>query len=290
MLRIILLVILLIIFAPRILANLPEGGGWKSGKEYQFTTPSGSVYNLFVDALKQPHLLIAGVTGSGKSVIMNGLIDTLMYRLPFDQAGNAQLILIDPKRVELSAYKDLPHTIARAAGYNPPAWSAALKQAVSIMDYRYSRMENNRQKMYAGSDVYVFIDEWASINSKSNPLRKDCVSSLLRLVSEGRAARVHVILATQVPKANIIPTEIRENFSARFALRTANAVQSRVIMEASGCESLPRFGQGFYVKPEGTELYNIPFVKDEEIKINLAWWDDQVKQNQTPHRARLASA
>lgn len=84
----------------------------------RYTAPTGKAYNLFLDMLKQPHLLIAGATGSGKSVVINGLTDTLMYRLPFDMDGGAQLILIDPKRVELAAYAKLPHTLAHAAGFN----------------------------------------------------------------------------------------------------------------------------------------------------------------------------
>ena len=243
----------------------------------RYTAPTGKAYNLFLDMLKQPHLLIAGATGSGKSVVINGLIDTLMYRLPFDKDGGAQLILIDPKKVELSQYKSLPHTLAHAAGYDPDAWVNALQQAVNIMDRRYNEMAKQGLKMYAKSDLYVVIDEWASIYKSVNG--KECYRLLMRLTSEGRAARVHIILATQVPKANIIPTEIRENFAARLCLRTANSIQSRVIMEQDGCESLPRYGQGFYVTPEGNTLYYIPYVKDDEIENNLAWWKDQMRQN-----------
>lgn len=252
-----------------------------------YTSPTGNTYNLFVDALKQPHLLIAGVTGSGKSVIINGLIDTLMYRLPFDKPGNAQLILIDPKRVELAAYKKLPHTLVHAAGYDPTAWNTALQKAVSIMDARYQRMERARQKLYTGSDLYVIIDEWANVYKSGG---KEAYKAVLRLTSEGRAARVHVILATQIPKASIIPTEIRENFTARFALRTVTPQQSRVIMDCNGCEDLPRYGQGYYITPEETSLYSIPFVQDSEINCNLAWWADQVKQNRKPQRKARRAA
>ena len=246
-------------------------------KTVTYTAPTGKGYSLFLDMLNQPHLLIAGAPGSGKSVVINGLIDMLMYRLPFDHSNGAQLILIDPKKVELSQYKFLPHTLAHAAGYDPDAWVNALQRAVSIMDSRYNAMAKQGLKMYAGSDIYVVIDEWASIFKSVRG--KECYRLLMRLTSEGRAARVHVILATQVPKANIIPTEIRENFAARLCLRTANSIQSRVIMEQDGCESLPRYGQGFYVTPEGNLLYEIPYVKEDEINRNLAWWNDQMRQN-----------
>lgn len=242
-------------------------------RTYRFTSPKGQAYNLFLDMLKQPHLLIAGATGSGKSVVINGLIDMLMYRLPFDKADGAALILIDPKKVELSQYKNLPHTLSHAAGYDPDAWVNALQSAVNIMDSRYNAMAKQNQRLYIGSDIYVVIDEWASIYKSVRG--KECYRLLMRLTSEGRAAKVHVILATQVPKANIIPTEIRENFAARLCLRTANSIQSRVIMEANGCEDLPRYGQGYYVTPEGNTLYYIPYVQENEIEQNLMWWKNQ---------------
>lgn len=245
--------------------------------------PAGEVYKLFLDALEQPHLLIAGATGSGKSVLINGLVDTLLYRHPFDQAAGAQLILIDPKRVELAAYKNLPHTISHAAGFDPSAWCSALNKAVSVMDRRYDYMEQKGLKTYDKGDLYVIIDEWAAVYKNGGP---GAYKAVLRLISEGRAARVHVIMATQVPKANIIPTEIRENFSTRFCLFTNNAQQSRVIMDANGCEDLPDprtagYALGYYVKPgkNNRTLHEIPYVQDAEIEQNIAWWNEQKRIN-----------
>lgn len=245
--------------------------------------PRGRAYNLFLDALEQPHLLIAGATGSGKSVLINGLIHTLLYRVPCDVQGGMQLILIDPKRVELAAYKGMPHTITNAAGFDPEAWVSALEEAVDIMDERYAYMEQRGLKKYDRGDLYVIIDEWAAVykNGKGEAYR-----AVLRLISEGRAARVHVIMATQVPKATIIPTEIRENFSARFCLFTNNAQQSRVIMDANGCEDLPDprtagYALGYYVLPgkNNNTLYQIPYVQDAEIEQSIAWWNEQKRKN-----------
>lgn len=254
-------------------------------KTVHYVTPSGNVWSLFEDILSQPHTLIAGATGSGKSVAMNGLIDTILYDLPFDKTGNSQMILIDPKRVELARYKNLPHVLEYASGQNPDAWSHALQSAVRIMDKRYDVMESRGILDYDGSDLYVFIDEWASINSKYNTQRSNCVASLLRLVSEGRAAKVHVILATQVPKANIIPTEIRDNFTARLALMTENKLQSRVIIDTDGCETFPSpkkagYAHGMYCLPGNDRtLYKVPYVQQEEIQGHIDWWYDQMRQN-----------
>ena len=264
-----MLIFCIILFLVFMLAPTPT-------RKYTFTSPKGQVYCLFSDMLKQSHLLIAGCQGSGKSVVMNGIIDTILYCLPFDREGGAQCILLDPKCVEFSRYEFLPHVLAYAEGFNPDAWIAALRKAASIMDSRKIYMKKNGLRKYDKGDLYVIIDEWATIYKNGG---KEAYKLMMRLVSEGRAERVHVIMATQVPKASIIPTEIRENFDARLCLRTTNAIQSRVIMESNGCEELPRYGQGYYVTPEDTALYNIPYVKEDEIESNLEWWKDQMRKN-----------
>lgn len=233
-----------------------------------------SIYELFEDMTQQPHLLVAGATGSGKSVAINGILSTLLVKAPGAKRDQVQLILIDPKRVELAAYAHLPHTLAHAAGFFPEKWLEALNKAVSIMDRRYAQMERKRLKMFDGGDLYVVIDEWANVYKNGG---KDAYKAILRLTSEGRAARVHVIMATQVPKANIIPTEIRENFSARLCLRTNNSIQSRVIMEENGCEDLPDpkrvgYAHGYYCLPCNNTLYVIPYVDEETIQRRINYW------------------
>ena len=128
-----------------------------------WVTPAGETYDLFSAALDSPHILIAGASGSGKSVLINGLIATMLYRAPCNSAGGAQMVLIDPKRVELSQYKALPHVITHAGGQNPAEWLNALRRALDIMDRRYAEMERAGDRMYKGGDLYVIIDEWANI-------------------------------------------------------------------------------------------------------------------------------
>ena len=230
-----------------------------------WTTPAGEYSRLYGDMLKQHHVLIAGATGSGKSVAINGIIHAAMYKAPCDVG----FILIDPKRVELAPYADLPHTITHAKGFDPKAWQAALTQAVNIMDARYKEMERKRQKMYTGSDIYVIIDEWANVYKNGG---RDCYKAVMRLTSEGRAARVHCIIATQVPKATIIPTEVRENMSARLCLRCNTKTESRVLMDVSGCEKLPQYGFGYYLTPCGNDLYKIPMASDSDIDRLIEYW------------------
>lgn len=243
-------------------------------------TPDGTKYALFSDALEQAHVLIAGETGSGKSVLINGLISNILLRPPVDRAGGAFMILVDPKRVELADYANVPHTLCHASGFDPDAWKSALNRAVTIMDLRYQVMQQNRQKMYTGGDLYVIIDEWANVYKNGGA---DCYRAVMRLTSEGRAARVHVLLATQVPKVSVLPSEVRDNMSARFCLRTASAVQSRVIMEQTGCELLPDpkvagEAHGWYKKGFNRTLYRIPYVPQSELDRLVSHWEAQTQR------------
>ena len=252
-----------------------------------YTTPGGEVYTLFTDALSKEHILIAGTTGCGKSTVMNGLIATILHRAPGPEEGNAQMILIDPKRVELCAYKDMPHTLAHVGGQNCAGFAGALKMACDIMDLRYSELERSGAREYKGGNIYVIIDEWASLYSKYNPNRGECITALLRLTSEGRAARVHVILATQSPKANILPTEIRDNFTCRFALMTQSRTQTAFSLTVPpgelSCENFPRpkdagYALGWYVLPGNEKkLYKMPHVTEEELTEIVTHWRNQNK-------------
>ena len=230
-----------------------------------WTTPSGEYSRLYADMLAQHHLLIAGSTGSGKSTAINGIIHAALYNSP----AKVRFILIDPKRVELSEYASLPHTIMTAKGYNPDAWKKALATACNIMDSRYQDMEKRKTRMYNGSDIYVIIDEYALIAKSGG---SECYKMILRLTSEGRAAKIHCIIATQVPKADIIRTEIRENMSARLCLRCNTKTESRVLMDVSGCENLPQYGLGYYIKACSRELYRLQRIEQSEIDRLVTYW------------------
>ena len=233
------------------------------GMKKYWKTPGGSVWTLYKNMTAENHLLIGGATGSGKSVVINGIISTLLH----DSPSTVQLVLIDPKRVELIAYKDLPHTIRHAT--EPETIVQALQQALTLTDKRYSEMAARRIKTYDGSHVYVIIDELADLMTTD----KRRVQPLIqRLAQIGRAARVHVIAATQCPLASVIPTAIGVNFDSRVALRTRNAQDSRNILGTTGCELLPRYGQGFFRTADGVQLYRIPMVSDSDIDFLISWW------------------
>lgn len=232
-----------------------------------WTTPQGEYYSLYGDMLKQPHLLIAGATGSGKSVVINGLV----YAALHDSPARVELILIDPKRVELVDYKTLPHTIKYSS--EPGDMVQALEKAMEITESRYKAMQLDRVKKYSGGAVYVIIDELADLMTTN---RRQVQPLLQRLCQIGRAANVHVIAATQCPLSSVIPTPIKVNFDARVALRTRSAQDSRNILGVKGCELLPRYGQGYYMTPDGLTLYNIPMQDPADIAQIVKYW----------HRAR----
>lgn len=229
----------------------------------EWRTPPGQVYSLYRDMLKQPHLLIAGATGSGKSVVINGLVYTAMY----DSPAAVQFILIDPKRVELVNYKPLPHTLMYAS--EPGEMVEALEKAMEITESRYKAMQRQRVKKYPGGALYVIIDELADLMTTA---RRQVQPLIQRLAQVGRAANVHIIAATQCPLATVIPTPIKVNFDSRVALRTRSAQDSRNILGLTGCELLPRYGQGYYMTPDGLKLYNIPMQPQEDINALVKYW------------------
>ena len=223
----------------------------------------GTVYTLYDDMLKQTHLLVAGATGSGKSVVINGIIYNGLYNSPDD----FKMILDDPKRVELSMYRDLPHTLRYAS--EPEEMVQALKYAMKETERRYQAMQAAKIRKYNGGDLYVIIDELADLMTTN---KKQIQPLIQRLCQIGRAAKVHVIAATQCPLSCVISTPIKVNFISKVALRTMCAQDSRNIMGKTGCELLPKYGKGYYITENNEQLYNIPMYTDDELQEVVDYW------------------
>lgn len=235
-----------------------------------YRTPSGMMcYTPFLRLAERPHLLIAGATGSGKSVALNGIITSvLMNESPF----RAQFVLVDPKKVELVQYEVLPHTARYAADH--PDIVRALQWSLDETDRRFSVMQTEHVKEYAGPHLYVVIDELADLMVS---IKKETLPLLQRLAQIGRAARVHVIACSQNIMAQTIPTVLRCNFSTILGLRTCNAQQSRFLINSPGCEMLPnpqREGKGYGFIRDGADLEKLLIYKytDEEIQNVINWW------------------
>lgn len=234
-----------------------------------YRTPGGQYYVPFRTLAERPHLLIAGATGSGKSVALNGIICTL---LTLHHPGDVQLVLIDPKMVELVQYRDLPHTARYACEQSDIIRS--LQWAVDETSRRFSVMQSQGVREYSGSDLYVIIDELADLMVS---MKNETLPLLQRLAQVGRAARVHVIACSQNIMAATIPTVLKCNFPTILGLRTANKQQSRYLISESGCESLPdpkREGVGYGYLRDGADLLKLKIHKysDTEIDNLVRYW------------------
>ena len=194
--------------------------------------------------LNCPHLLIAGATGSGKSTLEALLLAELVGK----NSPDNELWLIDPKKVELfpwsysgtcKAYADEPQRIV-----------SLLRDLNNVMDTRYTAMRFNRLTMTTDHHIYCFIDEYSDIVYSG--IRRQAEPLLCRLLALGRAARIHIVICTQRPTADIITGMIKANISDRIALHTVNAQDSRNIIGVSGAERLPRYGQAIISLADGT--------------------------------------
>jgi S-DNA-T family DNA segregation ATPase FtsK/SpoIIIE len=234
---------------------------------------------IVADIGKMPHVLIAGATGSGKSVCINTLIMSILYKARPD---DVQLILIDPKVVELSVYKDIPHLIMPVVT-DPHQAAATLQWAVAEMERRYRLFADAGVRDLAGYNDYltgqrmngedvgpnlyklvIIIDELADLMMVAS---KDVEESICRLAQLARAAGIHLVVATQRPSVNVITGLIKANMPSRIAFAVSSGVDSRTILDSFGAEKL--LGKGdmlFY--PQG---YTKParlqgaFVSDEEV-------------------------
>lgn len=237
----------------------------------KWKTPQGQASSLVLDFINQTHLLIAGATGSGKSVIINNMIYHLLYKSP----KQVKLVLIDPKRVELVQYKELPHTLAYAS--EQVEIINTLQKCVTLMEQRYKTMQKLRIKKTKEEDIYIFIDEYADLITTS---KKDVERLIIRLAQLGRAAKIHLIIATQRPTRDIITGQVKVNIDSRLALRVPTAQDSRNIINVKGAELLPRYGQAYYLTPDTLtpQLVNINYIDYYELVSRVKWWTSQTSK------------
>ena len=251
------------------------------------TYGSGYISNL----AKMTHLLIAGSTGSGKSVGVHNIILSILYKARPDEV---KFLLIDPKRVEMTAYKDIPHLynpccMAEDADVitRPNEASEALKRLVKVMEDRYEKyaqnmvrnIEDYNNKMASeGQDkdyyIVVIIDELADLMMVAS---KEIEDSIQRLAQMARAVGIHLILATQRPTVNVITGTIKANFPARLSFQTVSSVDSKVILDTIGAESLIGKGDMLFLPPSEPRPVRLQgaFVSSKEIEQVVKFIADQ---------------
>jgi len=235
-----------------------------------YNAPAGQHPAIYSELLNQIHMFIAGVPGSGKSVVINGMIQAALYRTPLD----IQFIFIDPKIVELAEYSPLPHTIRYASGENPAGMVDALKFAVDLMMFRYHDMKKRGEKMYTnGPDIYVIIDELADLMTTN---KRQVEPLILRILQLGRAAKMHLIMATQQIYSDIISGPIRANVPTSLGLHTRDSMQSRMVIGCNGCETLPQYGYGHLVTPNDARKITLPMYNATDTARLIAHWSNPV--------------
>ena len=233
------------------------------------------VGNPFVTDLKKlPHLLIAGTTGSGKSVGINAMILSLLYR---NSPDDLKLMLIDPKMLEFSIYNDIPHLITPVITDATKA-IAALANMVGEMERRYKMMAESRTKNIdnfnekakkKGVDtlpfIVVVIDELADLIMNGG---KDVEFSIARLAQMARAAGIHLIVATQRPSVDVVTGLIKANLPSRLAYRVGQRIDSKVILDALGADSLLGKGDALFTPPGSNALVRIhaPWNSEDEVE------------------------
>ena len=234
-----------------------------------YETPRALDYiPIYAEILRAPSVLIAGTPGSGKSVLLNGLI----YNALAENAPNTKMFFIDPKRVELSRYSVLPHCAGIAK--DPRAACDLLTQVSDIMETRYQEMERARQVKSSAPPAFVFIDEIADI--MLSDYQKPFTKLLQHILQLGRAARISVIYATQIPARRILPPQIHAVTTEKIALRCVSAIESRQVINKPGAENLPRYGSAIWLNPDGYHtITDIPLIDDNRINARIDFWKRQ---------------
>ena len=244
-----------------------------------------------------PHLLIAGSTGTGKSVFINSLMMSILFKASPDEV---KLVLVDPKRLELSLYENIPHLIAPVVT-DPKIASNVLRNATREMENRlkllaqrgvrnidqYNRTFKKEQSLSLFDNVeepehkplpylIIVIDELADLMMVDT---NNVEESITRLAQMARAVGIHLILATQRPSVDVITGLIKANFPARISFRVASKVDSRTILDSNGAESLLGRGDMLYLPAGSARLHRIhgPLVTEEEITEVCDFWRDQAQ-------------
>jgi len=265
--------------------------------------------NVVTDLARAPHLLIAGTTGSGKSVALNAMLLSLLYKATPDEV---KLVLVDPKRLEFGLYEDIPHLLTPVV-VDPDRAANALGWAVREMEKRYRSLaefgvrnieqfnmmlQRGEEEMIARarksraaagkSDeviradlkplpyVVVCIDELADLMMTASNAVETCI---MRLAQMARAVGIHLILATQRPSVDVITGTIKNNLPARISFRVASKTDSRVILDAHGAESLLGKGDMLFLAPGTSRLQRVhgAYVEEDEVRAVVDFWRNQAR-------------
>ncbi|MBI3602521.1 MAG: DNA translocase FtsK [Candidatus Omnitrophica bacterium] len=236
---------------------------------------------LITDLADMPHLLIAGTTGSGKTVCLNSLITSILFNA---SPSEVKLIMVDPKMVEMASYNDLPHLICPVVTDAKKA-TAAFLWVVGEMETRYRAFNKDQVRNIKGYQdkggymphIVVVVDELADLMQVA---ARSIEGSIARIAQLARAAGIHLILATQRPSVNVVTGIIKANFPARISFKVASQIDSRTVLDVKGAESLIGKGDFLFMRPGDAKAVRgqCCYVSDQEISRVI----EHIKKQATP--------
>ena len=232
--------------------------------------------NITIDLTKMPHLLIAGATGSGKSVCMNAVVSSLIYSRSPDQL---RLLLVDPKRVELTQYNGIPHMVTPVI-VELDAVAKVFRGIINEMFKRYKLLESHSvrniselNKKFSNAMPYlvIVIDELADLMMTSGV---EIERSICRLAQLGRATGIHLVIATQRPSVDVVTGLIKSNFPSRVSFSVSSSIDSRTILDTTGAEKLLGKGDMLYLPIDASLPFRLQgcFINDSEISKLVNFW------------------
>ncbi len=267
------------------LRSILESRAWtSSASPLAFAIGQDIAGEPVVGALEaMPHLLIAGQTGSGKSVMINSFLVSLLYR---NSPSDMKLIMVDPKQVELNLYNEIPHLLTPVI-VSPEKCISALKWAVAEMERRYTTLAEHSKRNIAEYNalkneeampyIVIVIDELADLMMVA---ARDVESLVVRLAQKARATGIHLVLATQRPSVDVITGLIKANIPARVAFTTTSQVDSRTILDQMGAEKLLGSGDMLFTTPELGKPRRIQGVLVEEKEVKMI--TDHLRMERAP--------
>lgn len=233
-----------------------------------------SGFPCYADLARMPHLLVAGATGTGKTIFLNSLILSLLYQ---NSPGNLRFILIDPKRVEFSAYKDLPHLLTPVI-FDPQRTINALKWLITEMEKRFDILSGNGSRNIASYNektakeggktlpyIVLIIDELADLMMAKG---REMEAGIVRLAQMARAVGIHLVVATQRPSVEVITGLIKANITSRVTFQVASQVDSRTVLDTSGAEKLLGAGDLLFISADISKPKRIQgsYISEKEVR------------------------
>ncbi len=253
---------------------------------------------VYTDLTEMPHILVAGATGTGKTIFLNSLILSLLYK---NTPDDLRIIMVDPKRVEFQHYNEIPHLLCPVI-YDATKTINALQWLVREMERRFEVFSEiptrniksynaNKTVMAAGTllpHMVLIIDELADLMAAKG---KELEAGIVRLAQMARATGIHLVLATQRPSVEVITGLIKANISSRISFQVASQVDSRTVIDTSGAEKLLGLGDMLFLSSKSSKITRIqgPYTSEKEVKKVTDWLAEQAKVVQEPQSQLLQS-